>query len=284
MIDIRLQNVPENLEQVSWAQIHLDEARKSPDSSGIVKGKDKNFEAHIIDNVLYIKSSLKRGEVFDGTYYADPNARPAPFAFSPWVIDDLSSIIPKFHSPELGDARPIPFSTEAPADKEAGYTVLASDNAIKKSFFFRTTFIKYPTITITGQFDVFSDQEIIPFILIVRSSLKGEVSDEYGGGVVLVEGQESDIPKTYTITMSLAEEFIINNAKLQGIEVTMPSNKLWSADIIKDSYVTDIGSIPIEGAILCRDSSPYLSQDEIRNFKLTNLKYRKEGVIRGKLR
>lgn len=265
-MNVILQSVPENLEQKTWVKIQTPGIK---DSIGVLSIDDKQYRAQIIDGEMFAFVSLGFGKISKGTY-TETKDKAQPFVWSDWVIDDVLGLIPEFRAvislsnSVTGPSEPVTTTldniTTVPNPDETYLTQIV-DNNIRKVFRYRT-FIKEIGMTILGDIEVYTEQDIIPFTINVSCNKDiGRLT----------------ISRLY---MVLGEESVCNNAKFNGLSTRYLGNGKWSNDILGKTMLYSGFTATIGGAILCRNGKPPTLSDENR---LNNLLNRKEARVFGRL-
>lgn len=260
-MEIVLQNIPENVALETWTTISLPQS--TPNSIGsMVASNGDSFKAQIIDDVLYVKASIEKGRAIQGTYKPlEGPQKTQQFQFSNWVTDNLASLIPTFRAFKNNasyNSLPAPFLTVVADATE--HTTLESSNPIRQRFKFQTR-IPEVNLLIVGIFDIFTEQDIVPFEFTVHYTERNSQTIDY-------------------LEMEIGEEGIVDGAKLNNLETVYLGNSRWSIDLW-GSQVFPSPDLKITGALLCRGSGATNLQDQAR---LINLKNRKEGRIVGKVK
>jgi hypothetical protein len=262
-MEIVLQNIPENIELETWTPISLPQT--TPNSIGRVITKEGDeLRAQIIDDILYVRAALGKGKAIEGIYKVleEPISND-PFVFSNWITDNLSSLIPTFRASVANqkyDNNPLVFVPENAIQTPDSNIRLLSKNDIKVRFGFVTE-IPDINLLISGHFDIFTGQDIVPFYIQVKYN-------------------STNIIHLQHLYMEIGEEGVVDGAKLRSLQTNYLGNSKWTIDLWRDQIVP-CPPIEITGALLCRGGRASTVEDQGR---LINLLNRKEGRIIGKIK
>ena len=172
-----LENVALVGPQKSWVKMGL--PKPPGDSCGLFSSSNKKFDACVHGKELFVEADLTQGELLEGTYTPEPT-KLMNFAFSPWVTDELEKVIPYFGISRNGInyvSQPTVFWAQGGTTRSSNYWTFDNQDAsnpARRRIILQTQ-IPEVHITIRVWFDVFSNQDVVPFEI---KAIYGNTTDD----------------------------------------------------------------------------------------------------------
>lgn len=263
-MNIMLSSIPEIKPLTQWVEIPINV--KVEDSIGVLELSDQAFYAQIIDNVIYIKSTMRDFGIYKGAYKPIDGSKPIPFIMSDWITDDITEIIPSFQLTyqieETGEtvvveSIPPKFALDMNQDVPQSIIIKQKENNVKITFASKFIFPGI-SLSINMESSIYSQQDILPF----------------NGSIVLSDDRKITIKQ---LTMLCREEIAIDDARLHSLESSYLGTGKWASDILVN-YLA-VPAVPMNkrfsGVLLCRSAKSFDRE------RLLVLKSRSAGRIIG---
>ena len=275
LFKVRLSNVSPSFRQKSWNYYTAVPPKFSKSNSygKLVLENGTSFPAAILDGEFFVQSELDPGEDVVGDYVEDTTGASnfPPHQISDWVIDEPQKLLPRFvinttDSKKYESLNPILWDGKGP--EPLSYIKIESMNAARLRFFLKTIILEAP-IHITGWFDIYANQDVLPFILNFQygNITYGEFQKNFG-----------------SMSMLTGEKPVIDWAKRKGLHAPIFRNDIasWETEVVSSRMWRKSRTIEVYGALLCMPDFKTLPKwTETPEFpeRLNNLSARTEAPI-----